>query len=94
MRKQSIPIVILAFSLCLMNTACGDKELQKISKALLVVSKSIGELQKNVGLAFDQKLTDQDPTIKILEISKRMNASGDQITAVLKSIDKLDPANR
>ena len=87
--------LILFMSLVLfLQVACSDRDLQKASKSRAVLATAVGELQKDVMAANEQKLLSDQAAGEILEVCLKINAAGKQIDAVLRSARPLDSVSR
>ena len=87
--------MILFLSLMLfLQAACSDCDLQKVSKSMVVLAAVVGELQKDVTAANEQKLLSDQATGEILEVCLKINAAGKQIDALLRSARQLDSDSR
>ena len=87
--------MILFMSLVLfLQAACSDRDLQKASKSMVVLSSAVGELQKDVIAANEQKLLSDQAAGEILEVCLKINAAGKQINGVLRSARQLDSDSR
>jgi hypothetical protein len=86
--KRSM-ILLIGIGLFL-QTACSDRDLQKISQSMVALATAVGELQKDVIAANEQKLLSDHATGEILQICLKINAAGKQIDAVLRSVRQLD----
>ena len=73
-----------------LQAACSDRDLQKASKSMVVLAAAVGELQKDVIAANEQKLLSDQDAGKILQVCLKINAAGKQIDAVLRSARQLD----
>ena len=89
--KRAIATPFLLLLLC---TSCADADLQKVAKSMLVLANAVGEVQKDTMTAVDSKLIDQALGVEIVGVCVRVNTAGQQVDAVLRSIQKLDPASR
>ena len=87
--------IILFMTLVLfLQAACSDRDLQKVSKSMVVLASAAGELQKNVIAANEQKLLSDQAARLILQVCLKINAAGKQIDAVLQSLSQLDLDSR
>ena len=87
--------IILFMTLVLfLQAACSDRDLQKVSKSMVVLASAVGELQKDVIAANEQKLLSDQAAGEILEVCLKINAIGKQIDAVLRSVRQLDLDSR
>jgi hypothetical protein len=94
MRTFKVNILIYLVAALLLQSACNDNDLAKVAKSMQVVAVTIGEIQKNVITAADQKLINESTAKGILGVCERVSVAGKQIDAVLRAIDKLDPQSR
>ena len=86
--------MILFMSLVLfLQTACSDRDLKKASKSMLVLATAVGELQKDVIAANEEKLLSDQATGEILQICLKINAAGKEIDAV-RSARQMDSDSR
>jgi hypothetical protein len=65
-----------------LQAACSDRDLQKMSKSMVVLAKTVGELQKDVIAANEQKLLSDQATGEILQVCLKINAAGKQIERI------------
>jgi hypothetical protein len=86
--------ILFALSAVLLLQACGDSDIQKIAKSMLVVAHAVGDAQTLAIQANGQNLIDDQTTGKILSICAKINIAGKQADAVLRSETKLDPSSR
>jgi hypothetical protein len=86
--------ILFALSAVLLLQACGDSDIQKIAKSMLVVAHAVGDAQTLAIQANRQNLIDDQTTGKILSICAKINIAGKQADAVLRSVTKLDPSSR
>ncbi len=86
--------ILFALSAVLLLQACGDSDIQKIAKSMLVVAHAVGDAQTLAIQANRQNLIDDQTTGKILSICVKINVAGKQADSVLRSITKLDPSSR
>jgi hypothetical protein len=86
--------ILFALSAVLLLQACGDSDIQKIAKSMLVVAHAVGDAQTIAIQANGQNLIDDQTTGKILSICAKINIAGKQADAVLRSVTKLDPSSR
>jgi hypothetical protein len=89
MKKRIAPILLL-----LALTSCSDSSLQKIAKSMLVVSKTIGQVQTDVIAANSSGLVSDQITGQILQVCIKVNVAGKQIDGVLRGINALDSQSR
>ena len=88
------PKVLFALSAVLLMQACGDSDIQKIAKSMLVVAHAVGDAQTLAIQANRQNLIDDQTTGKILSICAKINIAGKQADAVLRAVTRLDPSSR
>lgn len=86
--------ILFALSAVLLLQACGDSDIQKIAKSMLVVAHAVGDAQTLAIQANRQNLIDDQTTGKILSICAKINVAGKQADSVLRSVTKLDPSSR
>ena len=91
MRNRKILFALFAV---LLLQACGDSDIQKIAKSMLVVAHAVGDAQTLAIQANRQNLIDDQTTGKILSICAKINIAGKQADAVLRSVTRLDPSSR
>ena len=91
MRNRKILFALFAV---LLLQACGDSDIQKIAKSMLVVAHAVGDTQTLAIQANRQNLIDDQTTGKILSICAKINIAGKQADAVLRSVTRLDPSSR
>ena len=91
MRNRKILFALFAV---LLLQACGDSDIQKIAKSMLVVAHAVGDAQTLAIQANRQNLIDDQTTGKILSICAKINIAGKQADAVLRAVTKLDPSSR
>jgi hypothetical protein len=86
--------ILFALSAVLLLQACGDSDIQKIARSMLVVAHAVGDAQTLAIQANSQNLIDDQTTGKILSICAKIDIAGKQADAVLRSVTKLDPSSR
>ena len=91
MKRSMILFISLALFL---QVACSDRDLQKASKSMTVLAAAVGELQKDVIAANEQKLLSDQAAGEILEVCLKINTAGKQIDTVLRSARQLDSESR
>ena len=74
--------IFFALSAVLLMQACGDSDIQKIAKSMLVVAHAVGDAQTLAIQANRQNLIDDQTTGKILSICAKINIAGKQADAV------------
>jgi hypothetical protein len=89
MKRAFAPILLL-----LLLTACADSDLNKVSKALVDVAATNGELQTTVINAYDLKLLSERNTRTILELQQKVNLAGKEAIQLTREINKLDSVSR
>ncbi len=77
--------------LCLMASACSDKNLEKVAKSMVIVSTTVGQVQADVVIWEQAKLIRTDTAREILQVCNRINVAGLQIDTTMRVIEKLDP---
>jgi hypothetical protein len=87
--------MILFMSLVLfLQVACSDRDLQKASRSMVVLATAVGELQRDIIAANEQKLLSDQATGEILQVCLKINVAGKEIDAVLRSARQLDSDSR
>ena len=86
--------ILFALSAVLLLQACGDSDIQKVAKSMLVVAHAVGYAQTLVIEANKQNLIDDRTTGKLLSICAKINVAGKQADSVLRSATALDPESR
>lgn len=80
-------------AMCL-QIACTDKELQTVSKSMLIAATAIGDVQTTTISAVNSKLISDPLGVQIVTVCTKVSAAGLQVDAVLRSIQSIDPASR
>lgn len=80
--------------LLLLLSACTDKSLQILSKALDDTAHGVAVLQTVVIEANAQNLLSDDSARSLMEFSIKVNMAGQDAVAIARNIDSLDPASR
>lgn len=79
-----------ALSLLVVQLACVDSDLRKISKALTDVALSIGTLQTAVIEAQQADLVSVETTSQVLSVCKKVNLAEREAVVLTRVISKLD----
>ena len=90
-RTLAITFIIMAI---VMQIACSDKELQTVSKSMLIVATAVGDVQATTMSAVDSKLISNQLGVQIVTVCTKVSTAGLQVDAVLRSIQSIDPASR
>lgn len=94
-KLQRLPVLlVLALPLLLFQSSCDDGDLEKISKALIVVANVQGEIQTAVITANSEKLISDDTTRSILEVCLKINTAGKEATEVTRTIAKMNATSK
>jgi hypothetical protein len=87
-------MIVLMSLVLILQAACSDRDLRKVSKSMVVLASAAGELQKDAIIANEQKLLSDHVASEILQVCLKINAAGKQIDAVLRSLSQLDLDSR
>lgn len=82
------PYLILCLTL-LFAPSCKDKDLEKVSKALVVTADTLGTIQTAVIDANKQGLLSIDKTRAILEVCLKVDQAGKEAVFVTRQVNKL-----
>ncbi len=88
--KRLYPSILIV----LLLSACTDSSLEQVSKSLLVAAKAIGTVQSTVIQAQAQGMISEETCRLVLQGCVKANQAGQQASAVVRSISKLDPTSR
>jgi hypothetical protein len=80
--------------LLLFLTGCNDQDLAKVSKALVITQKTIGEVQTDVISANAQGLVSTETTRTVLELCNKVNLAGKEATALTRTLNQLDVTSK
>lgn len=94
MRTNRIRILISLIVVALVLTACQDKDLQTLSKALDDSAHGVAVLQMVVIEANDQHLITDDAARPIMEFSVKVNSAGQDAVAIARNLNSIDPVSR
>ena len=92
--KKFRAIALVPFLLMLSLTACSDQALTNLSKALADVSQGVAALQQSVIDGNKAQLISDGDTETILRLCFKINAAGQQASAITRKLTQLDPTSR
>jgi hypothetical protein len=87
-------LVSLILLVAAAQASCSDKDLKKVSQALVETSVAVGTIQSVVLESNRQKFLSDEDTRIFLEFSVKINEAGLKATALTRGINRLDQADR
>jgi len=91
MKRQSKIVVLLLF---LFLSACGDRDLQTLAKALDDTAHGVAILQNVVIEANAQNLISENATRSLLEFSVKVNLAGQDAVVLTRNLNSLGETDR
>lgn len=90
LKQSTYPLLLLVLAFSLSQSSCSDKDLNKVSKSLVIIADSVKELQSDAIAANNLKLLSDDNTRIIMEIGTKISLAGKESTALTRNLTKLD----
>ncbi len=87
-------LLILTLVVLVIATACNDKTLQTVAKALNDTATAVSVFQTSVINANAQKLISDADTANLLRVAIRVNLAGQQAVQVTRNLQSLGAADR
>lgn len=91
-RNRIVLVIVLVLALAL--SACSDKNLETLAKALNDTAQGVAVLQTVVIDAERQQLISRDVTRNILEFSIKINQAGQDAVMITRTLDSLEEPDR
>jgi hypothetical protein len=84
--------VLLSFT-ATTSTGCNDNDLNKFAQSMVVVSKTIGQIQTDAIAWNNAKLISEDTTRGILEVCVKLDVAGLQINEIVRTMSSFNDTN-
>jgi hypothetical protein len=94
LQQRQLLLLLLLLPLLLFQNSCSDKDLAKVSKALVIVAESVKVLQADAIAANNLKLLSDDNTRIIMEIGTKISLAGKESTQLTRNLTKLDSTTK